>query len=127
MCPNILPPRPIEKSRLGVILIKCLTGSMLGIRPIYVTRHSHCGGPTDKREGCLSGKVNKVINKGINKVINRGINQEKNKGRSKGIHYYCDTLCIHTVVVPLIRGVKVKVRPIYMKVKVGSIFNTIHT
>ena len=96
MCPNISPPRPIEKSRLGVILIKCLTGSMLGIRPIYVTRHSHCGGPTDKREGCLSGKVNKVINKGINKVINRGINQEKNKGRSKGIHYYCDTLCIHT-------------------------------
>ena len=33
MCPNILA---IEKNRLGVILIKCLTGSMLRIRPIYV-------------------------------------------------------------------------------------------
>ena len=36
MCPNILPARPIEKSGVEVILIKCLTGSMLRIRPIYV-------------------------------------------------------------------------------------------
>ena len=44
LAPNVskyIARGPIEKSRLGVILIKCLTGSMLGIRPIYVTRHSH--------------------------------------------------------------------------------------
>ena len=35
------PGVPLRKVGWGVILIKCLTGSMLGIRPIYVARHSH--------------------------------------------------------------------------------------
>ena len=49
-----------------------------------------------------------------------------NKGRNKP--NLCDTSCIHTVVVPLIRGVKVKVRLIYVKVNVNQcMWHTIHT
>ena len=62
MCPNILARGPIEKSRLGVILIKCLTGSMLGIRPIYVTRHSQAVVVAALIRGRLKpGKVKKVV------------------------------------------------------------------
>ena len=72
MCPNILVAVPIEKSGVGVILIKCLTGSMLGIRPIYVTPHSHRGvavaalirGRGSKPAGELNSEA-KYLNAGI--------------------------------------------------------------
>ena len=63
LAPNVskyIGPRPIEKSRLGVILIKCLTGSMLRIRPIYVTPFTRLSrvvaAQTDKREACCQAE-----------------------------------------------------------------------